>query len=238
MSVFVPTLRVRGRGVVLARYPVPIVVSKGSLVPVTMLAALFVFYSAGARPLFLVAAALAGGVGGALSLLVHELGHVGAARKLKGVRPVSVSLLWLGAGTKFEGAYRSGRDQVRVALAGPAASFFFAIVLLVSALMPVPRQMQYGLFGLALLNAGIAVVSMLPVAPLDGHKCLVGTLWRVSGSERRARAIVRRTGKAWLAVEMVGCVVLASERPALGVVALVMGGVFYAQKRLIGRPKT
>lgn len=237
MSVFVPTLRVQRRGLVLARYPVPIVVSKGSLVPVTMLAALFALYSSGARPVYLVAAAFVGGLGGALSLVVHELGHVGAARKLKGVRPVSVSLLWLGAGTKFEGAYRSGRDQARVALAGPAASLLFATALLVSAFLPVPRPLQYGLFGLALLNGAIALVSLLPVAPLDGYKLLVGSLWRVCGSERRARAILRRTGRGWLVLELGGCLVLTVERPVLGGTALAAGAAMYAQKRFAARLK-
>src|SRR5947207_147054 len=198
MSALPPIARLRGGTVVLARHPVPIVVSKGSVVPVAMLAALFALYSSGAPMLLVLGAAALGGLGGSLSLIVHELGHVGAARRLKGVKPVRISLLWLGAGTKFEGKYRSGRDQVRVALAGPAASFAFAVVLMVSAVMPMPRPLQFGLFGLALLNVVIAVVSLVPVYPLDGHKLVVGLLWRALGSEGRARSIVRRVGKAWL----------------------------------------
>jgi Zn-dependent protease len=168
MSAPAPALA-RERGVVLARYPVPIVAGKGSLVPVTLLAGLFALYSAGARPVWLLGAAALGAVGGALSLIVHELGHVRAARRLKGVNVVRVSLLWLGAGTQFEGAYRSGRDQARVAIAGPAASFGFAVVLLVTAFMPMPRPIQYGLFGLGLLNLAIALGSLVPVYPLDGY---------------------------------------------------------------------
>src|SRR3954466_1503182 len=125
MSVALSSPRVRTKGLVLVRHPVPIVVGRGSIVPVATLAALFVLYSAGAAVPLLVGAAALGGVGGAVSLIVHELGHVRAARRLSGVKPVSVSLIWLGAGTKFEGAYRSGRDQARVALAGPAASLAF-----------------------------------------------------------------------------------------------------------------
>ena len=121
MSALVPTVRPRARSFVVARRPVPIVVGKGSLVPVMMLAALFAVYSSGVRPSLLLGAAVLGGVGGAVSLVVHELGHVRAAQRLEGVTPVRISLIWMGAGTHFEGAYRNGRDQARVAIAGPAA---------------------------------------------------------------------------------------------------------------------
>jgi Zn-dependent protease len=233
MSAYVPSTAVRSRGFVLARRPVPIVASKGSLVPVVMLAALFALYSSGASALLVLGAAVLGGIGGLGSLIVHELGHVRAARRLKGVRPVRVSLLWLGAGTKFEGAYRSGGDQAKVALAGPAASFGLAVVLFVVAFMPFfPRPAQYGLFGLALLNLTIAAVSLIPVHPLDGHKVLVALFWRFSGSERRARSILRRAGKAWLLVEGITCMVLVVERPLLGGCVMAVGAAIYLQKWL------
>jgi Zn-dependent protease len=235
MSAVAPTARLRRDGIIVARSPVPIVVGKGSLVPIAMLAALFAVYaSAAPTPLVLAAAAL-GGIGGAASLLVHELGHVGAARRLRGVRAVRVSLLWVGAATKFEGAYRSGRDQARVALAGPAASFGLAALLLLGALMPLPHPVQLGLFGLAILNFGIAVVSLLPVHPLDGHKLVVGLLWRVSGSERRARNVIRRVGRAWLAAEALGCLALAVERPAVGGLVVAFGASLYLQRWLSRR---
>jgi len=231
MSAYVPSSPVRGEGLVLLRHPVPIVASKGALVPMAMLAAVFAVYSSGAATLLVLGAAALGAVGGAGSLIVHELGHVRAARRLKGVTPVRVSLLWLGAGTKFEGAYRSGRDQARVALAGPAASFGLAVVLLVAAFMPIfPRPAQYGLFGLALLNLTIAVVSLIPVHPLDGHKVLVALFWRLSGSERRARSILRRAGKTWLVVEGIACVALVVEKPLFGGCVVAVGAAIYLQK--------
>src|SRR5437773_9060279 len=128
MSAFVPAVRFRGTGLLVARRPVPIVVSRSSLVPIGLLAALFALYSSGAPTLLVLGAAALGGLGGAASLIVHELGHIGAARRLTGVKPVRLSLLWFGAGTRFEGAYRSGRDQATVAIAGPAASLALAVL--------------------------------------------------------------------------------------------------------------
>jgi Zn-dependent protease len=234
MSALAPTVRPRPRAVV-ARQPVPIVVGKGSLVPVLMLAALFAIYSSGARPGLLLGAAVLGGVGGAVSLIVHELGHVRAAQRLEGVKAVRISLIWMGAGTHFEGAYRNGRDQARVAIAGPAASLGLAVVLVVSALLPMPHPLALGLFGLAVLNVAIAVVSLLPVHPLDGHKLLVGLLWRLAGSELRARTVLGRAGKAWLAVEAVACVALIVEKPLLGSCVLTVGASVYLQKQLSAR---
>jgi Zn-dependent protease len=148
---------------------------------------------------------------------------------------VRISLLWVGAGTKFEGAYRSGRDQARVALAGPAASCAFAAVLLTIALMPIPRPVQLGIFGLAILNLAIGIFSLLPVYPLDGHKLLVGLLWRRSRSEGQAKAILRRAGGVWLAVEGIACVVLVIEKPALGGIVLASGALLLLQRRLSAR---
>jgi len=226
----------RGHGIVLARYPVPITAGKGSLVPLAMLAAVSALFSSGASALLSLGAAALGGLGGLVSLIVHELGHVGAARRLKGVEPVRVRLLWFGAGTQFEGAYQSGRDQVKVAIAGPAASFAFAILLTATALLPLPRPAALGLFALAFLNLAIALVSLLPVQPLDGHKLVVGLLWRLAGSQQRARTIVRRTGKAFLPAEAVGCVALVFARPVLGFCCLAVVASLVAQRYVSARP--
>src|SRR5581483_2955548 len=148
MAALAPRPLAPAHSLVLARRPVPIVVTPGALAPIAMLAIGFAVYSARAGTLLVLGALALGGLGGAVSLTVHER----AARRLAGVRPVRVSLLWVGAGTQFEGAYRSGRDQAKVALAGPAASLALALALLVAAVFPLPHHLQLGLFGLALLN--------------------------------------------------------------------------------------
>jgi len=215
-----------------SRGPVPIVVTRGGLVPVTFLAAAFAAYSVSARPLLIAGAAALGGLGGALSLVVHELGHVRAARRLPGVRPARISLIWLGAVTQFEGAYRSGREQIRVALGGPAASLAFAVVLTFGAALPIPRPLALGCFGLALLNVAIGVLTLIPVQPLDGYKLVVGLLWCLCGVEERARSIVRRLGRACVAVDVVATSVILVEKPLLGGFVVLLGAAAYGQKRL------
>src|SRR6266849_7957635 len=112
----------RNPGVVLLQHPIPVTIGRGGLAPVIALGALFAGIGArGGLPI--ATAAVVGALGGTASLVAHELGHVRAARKLVGLRPISVSLIWLGAATRLEGAYASGRDQARVAIAGPRVSF-------------------------------------------------------------------------------------------------------------------
>src|SRR5262249_43991577 len=151
-------------------------------------------------------------------------------------------LLWFGAGTSFEGAYRSGRDQARVAIAGPAASLAFAFVLVAGALLPSPHAVQDGIFGLALLNVAIAAGFFLARRPLPRPNPVVrevvgGVVWRLSGSKQRATTIVRRIGKGWLVLEGIGCAVLAVERPVLGCLAVTLATVLYAQQRLTRRTR-
>jgi Zn-dependent protease len=221
-----------GRTLTVSRGPVPIVVTRGGLLPVSFLAAAFAAYSVGARPLLVAGATLLGGLGGGLSLVVHELGHVRAARRLPGVRPARISLIWLGAVTQFEGAYRSGREQVRVAVGGPAASFAFAVVLTCGVALPIPRALQYGCFGLALLNIAIAFLTLIPVQPLDGYKLIVGLVWCVCGGEQRARSIVRRLGLACVALDVTAASYVLVEKPFLGCFVVLLGAVAYAQRRV------
>jgi Zn-dependent protease len=224
------------RSFVLFRRPVPIVVTPGGLVPLGLFALAFVAFSGGSKPSVLAAAALLGGVGGVVSLIVHELGHVSVARRLSGVRPAKITVISLGAATHLKGSYRSGRDQARMALGGPEASLAFALALSVPLLLPAPVWLKLGALGLALLNVLIAVLSLLPVHPLDGHKLIVGLVWWAVGSEERARRIIRRVGISLVAADVAAVVLLLAEKPLLGIMVVALAAVAFAQKRLLGRP--
>ena len=222
----------------LAQWPVPIAVSRGALVPFSVFALVFAAFSGGSQPTVLAAAALLGGIGGVVSLIVHELGHVSIARRLSGVTPKRVSVISLGAAAHFEGSYRNGREQARMALGGPEASFAFALALIVPLFLPAPVWLKLGALALALLNVAIGVLSLLPVHPLDGHKLLVGLVWWLVGSEERARRIIRRVGVALIAIDFSTMVFLLAARPVIGVTAAAVAAVAFAQKRLVGtRPR-
>jgi len=224
---------------VVVQWPVPIVFSRGALVPVGVFALIFVAFSGVSTPPALAAVALFGGIGGVVSLIVHELGHVSIARRLSGVRLEKVNVMSLGAAAHFDGSYRNGREQARMALGGPEASFAFALSMMIPVLLPAPLWLKVGALGLALLNVGIGGLSLLPVHPLDGHKLIVGLVWWAVGSEDRARRIIRRTGMALLAVDASAVALLLAAKPLIGVTVAALAAVAFAQKRFVGaRPRT
>ena len=223
----------------LVRWPVPIVLSRGAFVPVAVFALIFVAFSGTSKPSLLAAAALLGGVGGVVSLVVHELGHITIARRIGGVRPKKILVTSLGAAAHLEGSYRNGREQARMALGGPEASFAFGLALCTPLLFPAaPTGLKVAGLALALLNGAIGGLSLLPVHPLDGHKVIVGLVWWALGSEERARAIVKRVG-AWLvAADLVLAVLLLVEKPVLGATVIAVAAVAYGQKRLVRPPRS
>jgi Zn-dependent protease len=218
----------------IAAEAVPVSVARGALVPSLLLMALFVLVGTPAG-LPIGFCALLGGIGGPLSLLVHEFGHVSAARRVKGVRPARVSLIWAGAATRLEGAYSTGRDQARVAIGGPEASFALALALAAFAMLPLPMTPKGGFLLLAGFNVLVGLFNLLPAHPLDGHKVVVGLLWSKVGSECRARRIIRRIGRGWLVVELASGAVLFVEKPEIGIVTAVMAATLFGQKALMQR---
>ena len=220
-----------------AQWPVPIVVSRGAFVPVVVFAMIFMALSGVSGVGALATVAVVGGLGGVLSLIVHELGHVSVARRLSGVRPEKVAVMSLGAAAHFDGSYRNGREQVRMALGGPEASFAFAMALGAPILLPAPFLLKVALLGLALLNLAIGVLSLLPFHPLDGHKLVVGLVWWAVGSEEDARRLIRRLGVSLIAVDVTVAVVLLAERPLLGVTVTALAAVALVQRRFVGRLK-
>ena len=198
---------------------------------------LFVAVSRNGSPATVVTAAVCGALGGAISLVVHELGHVGAARRTEGVVPLKVVLIALGAATHLEGSYRTGRDQIRVAVAGPAASLVLAIPLVLAVGLPLPGPIRFASFLLALLNIGLAVVSLMPLNPLDGHKLVVGLVWMFAGSERRARELIRRVTRVLMAVDAILSVGLTVIHPLVGACVVLIAVAVYVERQVVGRPR-
>jgi stage IV sporulation protein FB len=221
---------------VLLRRPCPVTVGWSGIAPIVLLGGLFGLIAAqvGAP---VVAAALVGAVCGPLSLVVHELGHLGIARKVDGVRPIGVSLMWGGAATRLEGRYLRGRDQIMVALAGPAASIALAAALIPAFHLPLPLGVRDVVLLLLLFNVVVALVNLIPVEPLDGYKVVVGLLWSTLGSEASARRLIRRAAFGGLAVEALTALVLLAEKPVLGSTSIAIAGGLYGQKFLVRRAR-
>ncbi len=102
---------------------------------------------------------------GLLACLIHELGHVAAARACGG-RVERLSLTAVGAELSFDylRPLSYGRDSL-VALAGPAVNLIFGVCAL---------GMKWYLP--AALSLGVGAFNLLPVRPLDGGRALYNML--------------------------------------------------------------
>lgn len=146
----------------------------------------------------------------ALACLVHELGHAGAVRLLGG-RTEGMNLTGFGAVLRpRRRRLFSYREECIIALAGPAASFFLA-------LLAAAWGRRWGggdAFLLAGLSLALAVFNLIPAGPLDGGRALGALISRLFGPDRGEQ--VCRTVTAVLG----GCL------GVLGLWVLIRGGSF------------
>lgn len=156
--------------------------------------------------------AAAGGIALAffLSVLAHELAHGLVARR-RGLGGGVVTLLFFGGATNPGREAQRPSDEVAIAAAGPAASLAIAVACLLAwralagtagdavALIVLGESSLV----LAILNALLAIINLLPVFPLDGGRILRAVLWRWLGSERRANQGVASFGR-WVGLVLVG----------------------------------
>jgi Zn-dependent protease/predicted transcriptional regulator len=128
------------------------------------------------------------GVGFILSLffcvLLHELGHALTARRY-GIRTRAITLLPIGGIASIEKTPENPREEMIIALAGPAVSFGIAALLwvLLSAsgrpFLPLDQlNLQPGTFWqrLMLVNLLLGAFNLLPAFPMDGGRVLRAAL--------------------------------------------------------------
>ncbi|MCU1370969.1 MAG: peptidase [Ilumatobacteraceae bacterium] len=133
------------------------------------------------------------GIGGALflflSLLVHEIGHALVAQD-EGIGVESMGLTLLGGVTRMESSPTTPGAEFRVSVVGPIASAACGVVFLVGAFL-LPDSGTWDLVGALFFWAGyvnifLAVLNMVPAAPLDGGKVLSSIIWRATNSQATA----------------------------------------------------
>lgn len=127
------------------------------------------------------------------SVLLHELGHALTARQL-GVPVAGIELHFFGGAAKMVGQPKTANDEVLIAAAGPAVSFFLGLAGLVMGAVT-------GVLGLGLvsdvfrllgwINVVIGVFNLLPALPMDGGRILRALLTRKYPFERATEISVR-----------------------------------------------
>src|SRR5688572_27829773 len=170
---------------------------------VTFVLAAWTLVSLGARvmphlgPLPLALVAVASATGLLASLVVHEIAR-GLAARACGVPVRRVTLFLLGGISDVEGRPASPKSEVAGAIAAPATSLAISVALVLAIAItygPVPNSIEdidrlgtpgVVLAWLALANAAIAALNLLPAYPLDGGRLLRAFLWRATGDVERA----------------------------------------------------
>jgi Zn-dependent protease len=123
-----------------------------------------------------------------LSVLIHELSHAFMARA-EGIEIEEIVLHPFGGLARLRNEPESARAEFRIAIAGPAASFFIGVITFVL-LLPTMRSGYTIIAGVLLLlcagNILLAIFNLFPGYPLDGGRVLRAILWHRTGDIRQA----------------------------------------------------
>ena len=106
------------------------------------------------------------------SVILHEFGHALMAKKF-GIKTQSITLYPFGGIAAIENMEAGGKQEVYIALAGPAVNLILCIFLLPLMLMGVPLS-----FELLFINLVMAVFNLVPAFPMDGGRVLRAILSR------------------------------------------------------------
>ena len=120
------------------------------------------------------------------SVLIHELGHSVVARSL-GVRILGIELHFFGGAAKMASPPRTARDEIFIAIAGPAMSFVLGVasVLVYLATTWSPLRLLAG------MNLVLGVFNLLPALPMDGGRVLRAALSKRMGRYRATLVAAR-----------------------------------------------
>jgi Zn-dependent protease/predicted transcriptional regulator len=138
------------------------------------------------------------------SVLLHELSHSVVAVR-DGVEVHGITLFIFGGVTHMAHDVRTPGSELRIAAAGPLASFMLAAMFAGGAsLWDDPWGSPWGgmTVHLSLLNLSLAVFNLLPGFPLDGGRLLRALLWASGGHRLRATMTASWWGRGlgWLLV--------------------------------------
>jgi Zn-dependent protease len=123
-----------------------------------------------------------------LSVFGHELSHALMARA-EGIEIEEIVLHPFGGLARLRTEPQNPRAELRIAVAGPAASFLFALLAFVGAKIAALGNYEATVVVFFLLASGnllLALFNLFPGYPLDGGRVLRAILWRRSGNIKEA----------------------------------------------------
>jgi Zn-dependent protease len=144
-----------------------------------------------------------------LVVVLHEYGHALTARRY-GIATRDITLLPIGGVARLESVPREPRQELAIAVAGPAVNVALALVLLAAlvatggapsaAELLAPDRGGAGgvrafLAGLLTVNVGLVLFNLIPAVPMDGGRVLRAVLALRSRDYTRATEQAARVGQ-------------------------------------------
>ncbi len=183
--------------------------------------------------------AVAGALGYFASLVLHELGHALAARRL-GIPVVGIDLWFFGGLLHMRRQPQSASEEFKVAAAGPLVTLALFLLSLALGLLFASGSsfrdaalIRYGtvrttpamaLVGwLAFINGALLLFNIIPAFPLDGGRIARAVIWWRTGDRNRATLITGRAGQGFaLLLGLFGLLGLFTGDPFLGLLTLLL----------------
>jgi Zn-dependent protease/CBS domain-containing protein len=132
-------------------------------------------------------------------VLVHEISHSYTSNRL-GLQIKEITLFIFGGVAQLTKEPDDPKTELKIAIAGPAASFVLAILfwaasrVIDKAAYPVANSI---LSYLALINVVLLVFNMIPGFPLDGGRVFRAIWWDRTGDLNRATKVASNIGKGF-----------------------------------------
>jgi Zn-dependent protease len=106
------------------------------------------------------------------AVLLHELGHALTARRF-GIPTRAITLYPIGGVAEIMGPPRTPKQEIAIAVAGPAVNFVLAAIFGgVSLFLPEVGLIPMFISALAWANLGLGLFNLLPAFPMDGGRVL------------------------------------------------------------------
>lgn len=172
-----------------------------SIGPGSVLLAFFLAWTRGSTSDLGVLAMIAVGLGFLVSIIMHELGHLVAARSV-GIGVRAIRLDAIGGAAELERAPETGKSEMLVAAGGPAVNLLLGGGALGAATL-LSGDAAIVMTWFAAVNLILGVFNLLPGLPFDGGHILVGFRWWRTGDKSRAVAAGAAVGR-YLGYALIG----------------------------------
>lgn len=175
-----------------------------------------------------------------VSVIAHELAHALVGRR-RGVPTTVIALGFIGGLAPLAIQAPRARDELVIALVGPAVSLLLAALLiaagvLLGTVVPESAPIAGGVVVVGVLNLILGVISLVPAMPLDGGRVVRAVAWGRMGDRDRATSVTARVGRmvGWT-IMGVGIALAFAEFVTEGLIAIALGWLLNTGARTVER---